>query len=145
MKILVSIMSLLFILAVTIANADESSKPAEIKRVPAHNPEWTNAKGSDPGTTESVIPEMQGIVVLCATEPQSAEFKKQWTAYVRGNYKPGMNIDTVIDDVLKRADAFRARQRKGTSSSPTRAVQPNSETKKMMHDTAKAAIQNVRD
>jgi hypothetical protein len=144
MNRMIPIMSLLISLAVADASADEAAKPTEMKRIPAHNPEWTDARGSDPGTTESVVPELQGIVVLCATQPQSVEFKKQWADYVRGTYKPGMNIDAVINDVIRRAGAYRARQRKGTISTPARAVKPNEETKKMMHDTAKAIIQNMR-
>jgi hypothetical protein len=144
MKKIIPIMSALCALSVPAVSADEASKPAEIKRVPAHNPEWTNPKGSDPGTTDSVVPELQGIVVLCATKPQSAEFKKQWAAYVRRNYKPGMNIDAVINDVLRRADEYRAGKRAGSKGPATEVLQSPLHTKKMMHDTAKAVIQNMR-
>jgi len=137
-------MSLLCALAAMIANAEETSKPAEIKRIPAHNPEWTNSKGSDPGTTESVVPELQGIVVLCATEPQSAGFKKQWAAYVRGNYKSGMKIDAVIEDVLRRADAYRNRQHSSSQPATTRAAQSSDATRKMMHDTAMTTIKSLK-
>lgn len=141
---LIPILSLLVLLPMATVSAQEVAKPAEVQRLPAHSPEWTNPKGSDPGTTESVVPELQGIVVLCATEPQSAEFKKQWSAYVRNNYKPGMNINAVIDDVIRQAGAYRVTQQKGTSNAPARAVKPNDETKKMMHETAKAIIQNIK-
>jgi len=144
MKKLIPIMSVLCALSVPVATADEVARPAEIKRVPTHNPEWTNPKGNDPGTAESVVPALQEIVVLCATEPQSAEFKKQWATYVRGNYKRGMNIDAVIEDVLRRADAHRAKKRKGSKGPATEVLQKPINTKKMMHDTAKAVIQNMR-
>ena len=144
MNKLVPIMSVLCAFTVATTNAQEASKPAEVKRVPAHNPEWTNVKSGDPGTTESVIPELQGIVVLCATEPQSAEFKKQWAAYVRGNYKPGMNIDTVIKDVLRRADEHKAKKRGGSKGPESKVLQSTKSTERMMHDTAKAVINNLR-
>lgn len=137
-------MSLLMLLSALLASAEEAMKAEEIKRIPAHNPEWTNSRESDPGTTDSVVPELQGIVVLCATEPQSAEFKKQWAAYVRHNYEPAMNIDAVIKDVLLRADAYRAKQRSGSKKFPKSTVQSNATTERVMHETAKAAIQNVR-
>ena len=32
------------------SNAEDASKSAEVKWIPAHSPEWTNDKGSDPAT-----------------------------------------------------------------------------------------------
>jgi hypothetical protein len=32
------------------SNAEEASMPAEVKRIPVHNPEWTNGKNGDPAT-----------------------------------------------------------------------------------------------
>lgn len=136
-------MSFMMLLSTTAASGEETKKAAEIKRIPAHNPEWTNSGDSDPGTTDSVVPELQGIVVLCATEPKSDEFKKQWAAYVRHNYKPGMNLDAVIKDVLRRADAYRTHQRSGSKHLPTRSVQSNSATERLMQDIGLAAIRNI--
>ena len=136
----ITILSLLFLLFVTAASADDKKQATEMKRIPAHTPEWTNTKGSDPGTSDSAIPELAGIVVLCATEPDSAEFKNQWAAYVRKHYEPGMDIDAVIDDVLRQADAYRARHRNTSRSSAARAVQPNAQTRKNMQSTAKSVI-----
>ena len=136
-------MSVLCAFAVVTTNAQETSKPAEVKQVPARNSQLTGVKAGEPKTTESVVPELQGIVVLCATEPQSPEFKKQWAAYVRGNYKPGMNIDTMIKDVLKRADSYRTQQLSRSKDSPTRAMQSKSTTEKMMHDTAMSVIRKI--
>jgi len=137
-------MSVLCAFAVATTNAQEASKPAELKRVPAQNSELTNIKGRDPKTTESVVPELQGIVVLCATEPESAEFKKQWAAYVRGNYKPGMNIDTVIKDVLRRADDYKAKKRGGSKGPATKVLQSAYDTERMMNDTAMSVIRNIK-
>lgn len=137
-------MSVLCAYTVAATNAQEANRPAEIKRVPAQNSELTSVKGRDPITTESVVPELQGIVVLCATEPQSAEFKKQWAAYVRGNYKPGVNIDTVIKDVLRRADEYNAKKRARSKGPSTKIVQSNLNTEKMMNDTAMSVIRNIK-
>jgi hypothetical protein len=144
MRKLLAIMSLLILIPSAMAGEDEAVKPAETRRVPAHNPEWTNPKGSDPGTSDSVSTDLQKIIVLCATEPQSAEFRKQWSAYVRRNYVPGTDIDAIIADVIKRADAYRTKQRPRSGNAPARAVQPNEKTEKMMHDTAKAIIRNMK-
>ena len=140
MKRLIWIVPLLFSLSITAHSADQAAKPIQIERVPAHTPEWTNLKDSDPGTTESVIPELQGVVVLCATEPESAEFQTQWAAYLRKNYKRDMDIHAVIDDVLERADAYRAKQRSDSKPSSIRAVQSNDITRKNMRSTATKVI-----
>ena len=144
MNKLIPIMSVLCAFAVAATNAQEASKPAELKRIPAQNSESTNVKAGDPVPTESVIPELQGIVVLCATEPQSAEFKQQWAAYVRGNYKPGMDIDTVIKDVLRRADEYKAGKRGGSKGPETKVLQSTYDTERMMHDMAMSVIKNIR-
>ena len=140
MKPLMAILLLFFSLSMTAQGADLKGKPAQVEPTPAHTPEWTNLSNSDPGTSNSVIPELQGIVVLCATEPGSAEFKTQWAAYVRQNYTRDMNVDAVIDNVLKQADAYRAKQRKGSKPSQAQALQSNDITRKNMRSTATAVI-----
>jgi hypothetical protein len=140
MRQFVTILSLLSLFFVAAASADDKKQATEMKRNPAHSPEWTNSKDSDPGTSDSAIPELSGIVVLCATKPDSAEFKDQWATYVRKHYEPGMDIDAVIDDVLRQADAYRARHRNKSRSSAAKTIQPNAETRKNMHSTANAVI-----
>ena len=93
-------------------------------KIPPHTPEWTDHNESDPGIStvepasqplsgvasspetgiDSVVDELQGIVVLCATKPQSAEFDRAWAGYLQRHYKPGMNVDRLINDVLTRAE-----------------------------------------
>jgi hypothetical protein len=141
---LVWILSLLSLLSTTAVTADEAAERAEVKRIPAHNPEWTSPNNGDPGTTKSVIPELQKIVVLCATVPQSDEFKNQWSAYVRRHYEPGMNIDVVIYDVIRRANAFLAGPKQSGQSAARLSVQSNAATRKVMHDTAMSIIRNVK-
>ena len=139
------------------ATAEEDAAPK--RRIPVHTPEWTNPSTSDPGASahepteirvvpvppaDSVAEDLQKIVVLCGTQPQSEEFKQQWTAYVSTHYEPGMDISDVVDDVLKRAAAYRQRQRSGAGVRRNLSTSQQISTRRMMHDTAKAAIQNVR-
>ena len=97
------------------------------------------APNTEPSTIDSVVDELNGIVVLCATQPQSVEFKNSWTTWVRQHHQPGMNIDAVIDDVLKRASVYNSTQRNTTTRKKPKA----NTTKRMMHDTAMAVIRKM--
>ncbi len=119
--------------------AQERAKQTEIKRIPAHTPEWTDLNSGDPGITESVVPELGSIVVLCATKPDSKEFKKAWQSWLSTNYRAGMNVDAVIADVLGRADKHRLQAGK-----KARSKKNSTKISRSMHDTAKAMISNVR-
>ncbi len=128
----------------SVVTGEEANKPAEAERAPAHTPEWTDLKDNDAGTSDSVVPELQEIVVLCATKPNSAEFRNQWTTYVRKNHRPGAQIDAVIDDVIRQADAYRARQSNASKTSARRAMNSNAGTRRIMHDSAMATIRNMK-
>ena len=142
MKIPTTLLLLLPVFAAAQTQSLEESKPAAVERVPAHTPEWTNPNTGDPGTTDSTVPELQRIVVLCATAPQSAEFEGQWTAYVRKHYKPGMNVDAVIDGVMQRAAAYRAeKSRRARIGKP--AVSDTA-TRRLMHDAAMLSVRNMK-
>jgi hypothetical protein len=142
MRTLILVALLFPLLATAQTEAIGARAPDQAERIPAHTPEWTNPNTGDPGTTDSVIPELQKIVVLCATEPTSPNFKGQWIAYVRKNYEPGQNIDGVIDDVLRRANAYRTENaRKGRARQRANA---DAATRKMMHDSAMSAIRNMK-
>jgi hypothetical protein len=94
-------------------------------KIPAHTPEWTDNNQSDPGMAEgrqssrrlrgvpspesgvdSVAYDLQKIVVLCATKPQSAEFDQAWALYLKKHYKPGMNVDGLINEIQSRAKTY---------------------------------------
>jgi hypothetical protein len=105
------------------ALGEESSNRSKI---PAHTREWTDHNESDPGTTEdsppalrlredpapepvptgSVAEDLQKIVVLCATRPQTAEFDRAWTAYLEKHYEPGLNVNRLIEEILARAESY---------------------------------------
>ena len=119
--------------------AQERAKQTEVERVPAHTPEWTNLNSGDPGTTDSAVPELASIVVLCATKPDSNEFKKAWKNWLASNYRRGMDVDATIADVLQRADKHRLQ-----SGKKARGKKNTTKISRLMHDTAKAVISNVR-
>jgi hypothetical protein len=98
------------------------------------------ASETDAVAVDSVVDELAGIVVLCATQPQSVEFKNAWTTWVRQHHQPGMDIDAVINDVLTRARAYNATQRSRTITQKKSRV---TTTEKMMHDTAMAVIRKI--
>ena len=120
--------------------ADEPKKPES--KPPTHTPEWTNPTPGDPGV-RSTMDELQKIVVLCATDHSSAEFKRAWTAYVRKHELQGKALDRQIQKVVN--EAFRHRQQFGQSQQKQRTRTGNwkSEASKSMHDTAKAIIQKI--
>ena len=120
--------------------ADESDTSPP--RPPAHTPEWTNPNTGDPGRA-SVANDLQKIVVLCAKDHDSAEFRREWSAYVRKHKLDGAELQQTIQRVVD--EAFRQRQEFGQQRGERR-LSPSwkSEAGKAMHDTAKAAINNVR-
>lgn len=98
------------------------------------------ATDTDPVAIDSVVDDLASIVVLCATQPQSAEFKNAWTTWIRQHHQPGMDINAVIKDVFNRAKAYNSTQ----SASTTKQKKPKkSNTEKMMHDTAMAVIRKM--
>lgn len=90
---------------------------------------------------DSVVPTLQGIVVLCATEPASPEFKDAWSRYIERHPVAAADLDALIDDVLERAEAYRAER----SSNPrtNRRLTIMTTTRSMMHDTAMAVIRKI--
>jgi len=53
-----------------------------------------------------VADDLQRIVVLCATEPRSAEFDRSWRQYLEEYYEPDLDVDGLIEEVLLRAEAY---------------------------------------
>ena len=142
MRILTALLLMLPLIAAAQTQSRDVTKPTRVERVPAHTPEWTDVKENDPGTTASTMSELQKIVVLCATSPQSSAFKGQWNAYVRKNYEPGMDVDALVDDVLQRAAAYRAENDPDTQN--TKRFAADAPTRKMMHDAAMNAVRNMK-
>jgi hypothetical protein len=111
-------------------------------RPPAHNPEWTHTTTGDPGR-DSVAGELQTIVVLCAKDHDSPEFKRAWSAYVRKHNLAGPKLDQTIQRVVN--EAHRHRQSSGQSDgSRLQSPRWKTEASRSMHDTSKAAINNTK-
>jgi len=119
--------------------AQERVKKAEVEPAPSRTTELITPDGSDPGTTDSTVPELASIVVLCATEPNSKQFKKEWKSWIASNYRPGMDIDAVVADVMSQAKMHRLRRGK-----KTRSTKSSKKISTAMHDTAMAVIKNIR-
>jgi hypothetical protein len=98
------------------------------------------ARLQSPVPVDSVAEDLQKIVVLCATEPTSEAFKTEWAKYIEMHPVAAEDLDALIDDVLERADAYRA-QRSLNSRTNRTATIPTTRT--MMHDTAMAVIRKI--
>ena len=62
-------------------------------------------------TTESVVPELASIVVLCATEKEK-EFKEEWGKYVSHHDLKGRELNKTIRQISNDAELYRARKKK---------------------------------
>ncbi len=97
-----------------------------------------------PAQIDSVIPELQGIVVLCATEPESAEFKQQWRNYIRRHDINETELGLLIFQVINEAEAYRGNTRLNRGVTPDSARDRRAKIYRSMHDTAMAVIQKIR-
>jgi len=129
--------------------------PQRNSKTPAHNPEWTNPTDADPGTAQpspsgvraasparSQMSELQKIVVLCAKNAESAEFKQAWGAYVEQYHQPDAKLDRAIEDVLTRASAYRQSRHSSTGNLTWTAAE-RQQARQVMQDTAMAVIRKV--
>jgi hypothetical protein len=71
----------------------------ERQKIPAHSKEWTDHNSSDPGV-KSTMDELASIVVLCAADHQSDEFKQAWSAYVNKHKPDRAEVSRLISEVL---------------------------------------------
>ena len=135
---------------------------AGYSKTPAHTPELTDHNESDPGMTkevpasrqlrgatnpdtgvDSVADNLQKIVVLCATKPQSAEFDQAWTLYLKEHYKPGLNVDRLINKVLSRAETY-VRFGDGRRGSRLTTSVDKDKTRRRMRRVADRVIAKIR-
>jgi len=104
-------------------------------------------KGSlaQPATSpEMIAGDLQKIVVLCATGQYSPELDQAWHAYLKLHYRPGEDIDGMIHDISRRAQAWRDAMYQQPAPGESRQLGTVSNVMKKLHETAKAAIQNMR-
>lgn len=97
---------------------------------------------AEPATTESAIPELASIVVLCATE-QEEKFKDEWAKYVEHNDLKGRDLQKAIRKVSNEAELYRAREKK----SKLRTAEGRnwkSEQRKIMKEVAERSVITAR-
>jgi hypothetical protein len=96
----------------------------------SHSPEFTDLNNSDPGVSGSVAYDLQKVVVLCATQPGSAEFDTAWTTWVKAN--PQADLDDTIRRVLSQAGTMRSMSGPGMAPTrPTRHPTPDAIAERM--------------
>ncbi len=135
---------LLLVCVLSVANADElaEDKSRPEPKIPAHTPEWTNPTTGDPGV-DSVAEDLQKIVVLCATDHSSAEFKRAWAAYVRKHELKGAELESTQRRVAN--EAFQHRQQFGQSKGERKdMIEWKKAAEKSMHDVAMSSIRNMK-
>jgi len=148
--------SLLFLtLVAQLTIAAEAPQPGA--RTPTHNPEWSNASDADPGSATPSPTRMQGararpaggkaqdlqrLVALCATQPESDEFERAWAAYVEQYHQPDAKLDRAIEDVLARASAYRQGRHSSTGKLSWTAAE-RQQVRLAMQDTAMAVIRKM--
>jgi hypothetical protein len=52
---------------------------------------------------DSVVDDLQGVVVLCATQPKSQAFTDAWTSWLREH--PDADVEVTINEVVRRANS----------------------------------------
>lgn len=127
--------------------ADSARNRAITTQSPAAEPQRAvpgtpaRVRSATPVPVESVARDLQRIVVLCATEPASEAFKAAWASYIEQHRVTAADLDSLIADVVERAEAYRTER---ASDSRTNRTKIAPTTRTMMHDTAMALIRNMR-
>jgi hypothetical protein len=101
------------------------------------------SKEPKPVHIDSVIPELQGIVVLCATEPDSAEFNDQWRNFTRRHKIRKNDLGPLIFRVINEAEAYRGNERLNRGETPDDSRDRRAKIYRKMHDTAMAVIRKT--
>jgi hypothetical protein len=135
---------LLLACALSVANADELAerKTRPEPKIPAHTPEWTNPTTGDPGV-DSVMDDLQKIVVLCATDHSSPEFKRAWAAYIQKHKLKGNALENTKRRVVDQA--FQHRQQFGQTKGDRKdMIEWKKDAEKSVHDTAMSSVRNMK-
>ena len=133
------------LLAVCIAPQDLSAETTTLRHNPigtdhnqhdsgqASRPSRTTDLGqpSKPVPVESVNSDLQRIVVLCATQPNSPLFDQAWRSYLAKNRVVDRQLGSLIETVLREAKAYR----RSNNLSPTSFGQAN-QTRQQMRRVA---------
>ena len=88
-------------------------------------------------TTESVVPELSKIVVLCATEEEE-KFEKEWSKYVAHNDLKGAELQKTITWVSDEA-VIQRKKHKSMHGDESNDEEWKEERQKMMNEFARRA------
>lgn len=101
--------------------------------------------GSNEDTAiDSVIPELQGIVVLCAKQPDSSQFRTAWINYLKSNRVKRSELGGLIFQVINDAEAYGGNHNMRRRESPYEARDRRKRTYDMMRDTAESVTRKTR-
>lgn len=102
------------------------------------------SSSSEDTAIDSVIPELQGIVVLCATKPDFSQFKTAWINYLKKNRVNRSELGSLIFQVINDAEAYRGNHDMRLRESPDEARDRRKRTYAMMRDTAESVARKSR-
>ncbi|MDX1459961.1 MAG: hypothetical protein R3348_02800 [Xanthomonadales bacterium] len=105
-----------------------------------HDPAAVNLRPAT-ATTESVVPELEKIVVLCAND-EKKEFEKEWRQYVGKNDLKGAKLKETIAFVSKEAAALRKKE--GKIRSGKAEAEWAQERQRLMEEVARRAMNPAR-
>jgi hypothetical protein len=119
--------------------AQDRAKKTEVRRDPANTTEQIDQNPSKSRATDSAAADLQAVVVLCATNPNSKDLAPATKKWLQSNPHAAMDLDAAIADIMRRADEYREKIGKKKRSAESAA-----EVEKIMRGKAKAAINNIR-
>ena len=93
-------------------------------------------------TTETAVPELSKIVVLCATEEEE-KFEKEWSKYVAQNDLKGAELQKTITWVSDEA-AMQRKQNMRANDDESNDKAWKAERQKMMSEIARRAMNPLR-
>jgi hypothetical protein len=93
-------------------------------------------------TTESVVPELSKIVVLCATDEEE-KFEKEWSKYVAQNDLKGAELQNTITWVSNEA-AIQRHKNKRMHGNESNDKAWKAERQRMMSEIAERAMNPLR-
>ena len=128
MKIRFILVVIALILVAGFVVAGEKNKPAQIS--------------AGENTTESVVPELSKIVVLCATD-EKEKFEKEWSKYVAQNKLEGADLQKTISWVSDEA-AMHRKKNKHMHDDENNDQAWKEERQKLMSEIARRALNPLR-
>ncbi len=81
---------------------------------------------------------------MCARDPESQQFDREWAKYLQEYYRDGMNVDGLIEDVIQRADDYRMNSHQASGKLTMNAAEKRT-IRRNMKSTAQAVIRKKKD